>query len=563
MTQKIKIILTAIFQIGFFASQAQQDPLLDIMNEELEREFDILSKADVPAYYMNYGVNEISTISISTNLGSLMTSADSKSRLASVNIRVGDYTKDNTHEVKSKGPGNFAASTTPIALDNSKKSIQKALWQITHGAYISSLKQYKKVQNQEEDEDEGKSEVSDFSKEKSVRSVEPPLIINNLLDKNAWGQKLKSLSALFITDEDIVSGNVDLNYTVERKYLTSSEGSYIAQNMTYAHMHINAKVRCKDGDVVPLYKSYFAFNPEDLPKDVELSKDIKLMMSQLEELKSAPLAEPYTGPALLHARVAGVFFHEIFGHRIEGHRLKSESDGQTFKEKIDEKVLPKAINIFSDPSMTKYGDQDLIGHYKFDDEGVKAQKVRVVEEGILKSFLMSRSPLENFESSNGHGRSQAGLKPVARQSNLIIESSEPLNEKKLRKMLVEECIEQGKEFGYYFVDVTGGFTRTDRYNTNSFNIMPTLVYKIYADKRPDELVRGVDLIGTPLTMFAEIFATGSKKSTFTGICGAESGGVPVSATAPALFVKRIETQKKPSGSGKNLPLLSRPTSQLP
>ncbi|MFT7161711.1 MAG: TldD protein, partial [Bacteroidia bacterium] len=216
-----------------------------------------------------------------------------------------------------------------------------------------------------------------------------------------------------------------------------------------------------------------------------------------------------------------------------------------------------------DPSMTKYGDQDLIGHYKFDDEGVKAQKVRVVEEGILKSFLMSRSPLENFESSNGHGRSQAGLKPVARQSNLIIESSEPLNEKKLRKMLVEECIEQGKEFGYYFVDVTGGFTRTDRYNTNSFNIMPTLVYKIYADKRPDELVRGVDLIGTPLTMFAEIFATGSKKSTFTGICGAESGGVPVSATAPALFVKRIETQKKPSGSGKNLPLLSRPTSQLP
>lgn len=559
MTQKIKIILIAIFQFGFFTSQAQQDPLLDIMNEELEREFAVLSKADVPAYYMNYGVNEIKSVSISTNLGSLMTSAGSKSRLASVNIRVGDYSKDNTHEIKGKPNGNFSASTTPIALNNSRESIQKALWQITHGAYIASSKQYKKVQNQEEDED--KPKVSDFSQEEAIRSVEPPLNIDNTLDQKAWEQKLKSLSSLFITDEDIVSGQVDLNYTVERKYLTSSEGSYIAQNMTYAHMHINARVRCEDGDVLPLYKSYFAFNPEDLPKKAELSKDIKLMMSQLEQLKSAPFAEPYTGPALLHARVAGVFFHEIFGHRIEGHRLKSESDGQTFKEKIDKKVLPKAINIFSDPSMTKYGDQDLIGHYKFDDEGVQAQKVKVVEGGVLKSFLMSRSPLENFSSSNGHGRSQAGLKPVSRQSNLIIESSEPLNEKKLRKMLIEECIEQGKEFGYYFVDVTGGFTRTDRYNTNSFNIMPTLVYKIYVDKRPDELVRGVDLIGTPLTMFAEIYATGSKKSTFTGICGAESGGVPVSATAPALFVKRIETQKKPSGSGKNLPLLSRPTSE--
>jgi TldD protein len=558
MPCKFRIILTILCQIGYFSSTAQNDPLLDILNKELNREFAVLSKADVPAYYMNYSVNDIKSISISTNLGSLMNSIQSQNRLASVDIRVGDYQKDNTHEILGKGGANYSANTSPIAFTNSKESIQKALWQITHAAYISSSQQYKKVQNQEE----GKAAIADFSKEESVKYVEPPLSNDEPLDQSLWEDKLKKLSSLFTIDEDIVTGNVDLNYTIERKYFTSTEGAYIVQNLTYAHMHINAQVRCEDGDIVPLYKSYFSFDPKDLPNDVELSKDIKSMIAKLEELKSAPLAEPYTGPALLHARVAGVFFHEIFGHRIEGHRLKSENDGQTFKEKINDVVLPKAINIYSDPSLREYSGQELIGHYKYDDEGIQAQKVEVVKDGILKSFLMSRSPLEKFETSNGHGRAQAGLKPVARQSNLIIESADPYTEKKLRKMLIEECEIQGREFGYYFVDVTGGFTRTDRYNTNSFNIMPTLVYKIFADRRPDELVRGVDLIGTPLTMFAEIKATGTKKDTFTGICGAESGGVPVSATAPALFVKRIETQKKPSGEVKNLPLLSRPKSDL-
>lgn len=538
--------------------RSQQDPLLDILTEELNREFAILSKADIPAYYMDYGVNEINTVSISTNLGSLMNSSNSYNRLAKVNMRLGDYNRDNTHEIAGNNMvagQNFSASSTPIALTDSKAAIQKALWQITHAAYLNTSKQYKKVMSQEADED---SNVADFSKEAPVRSVEPPLDFDEYINPSEWEEKLQKLSKIFITDEDIISGQMDLNFTLERKYFTSSEGAYIVQNMTYAYLNVHAQVRSADGDVIPVYKSFFAFKPKDLPKEQKLKEEVLDMVATLEMLKDTPLAEPYTGPALLHARVAGVFFHEIFGHRIEGHRLKSETDGQTFKEKINERVLPKTINIFSDPSMTQYKGQDLIGHYKYDDEGIEAQKVQVVENGVLKSFLMSRSPLENFETSNGHGRCQAGLNPVARQSNLIIESLEPLSEKKLRRMLIDECKEQGKEYGYYFVDVTGGFTRTDRYNTNSFNIMPTLVYRIYVDERPDELVRGVDLIGTPLTMFAEITATGDQKETFTGICGAESGGVPVSATAPALFVKRIETQKKPSATTIDQPLLSRP-----
>jgi TldD protein len=247
----------------------------------------------------------------------------------------------------------------------------------------------------------------------------------------------------------------------------------------------------------------------------------------------------------LHAQSAGVFFHEIFGHRVEGHRLRSEFDGQTFKEKINEQVLPKSLDVIFDPTLAKYDGKQLNGFYQYDDEGVRGQRVKAVEKGILKNFLMSRSPLENFATSNGHGRSSIGMSAVSRQSNLIVENSKPLSMDELRKMLIKECIKQGKKYGYFFKDVMGGFTTTDRYNPNAFNIFPTEVYRVYVDGKPDELVRGVDLIGTPLSMFAEITAAGDTKDVFIGFCGAESGSVPVSAVAPSLFVRRIETQKKP------------------
>nr|WP_236676097.1 metallopeptidase TldD-related protein [Chryseolinea lacunae] len=281
------------------------------------------------------------------------------------------------------------------------------------------------------------------------------------------------------------------------------------------------------------------------------------MIATLEKLKTAPLAEPYSGPAILLAPAAGVFFHEIFGHRVEGHRMKKEYDGHTFKAKINEYVLPKTLQVYFDPTLSEIDGKPLNGGFKYDDEGIKSQRVTVVDKGMLKTFLMSRTPLENLSHSNGHGRASLGMEPVSRQSNLIVETTKGVSMDELRKMLVKECKRQGKPYGYLFRDVVGGFTITDRYNPNAFNIFPTVVYRIYADGRADELVRGVDLIGTPLAMFAEIQATGNDRDTFIGFCGAESGYVPVSAASPSLFVRRIETQKKPK-QHQEATLLARP-----
>ncbi len=280
-------------------------------------------------------------------------------------------------------------------------------------------------------------------------------------------------------------------------------------------------------------------------------------MATLKQLRDAPLMTTYSGPAILSGEASGVFFHEIFGHRVEGHRQKDPDDAQTFKSSIGEKIISDIITVEFDPSINKMKGKNLSGYYQFDDEGVKGQKVDVVTNGIFKNFLMSRSPIQGFSYSNGHGRREPGNKAVSRQSNLIIKSNNEKTLPELRKLLIEEAKKQDKEFGLYFVEVQGGFTFTGRTIPNSFNVNPLLVYKIYTDGRPDEIVRGVDLIGTPLTTFANITAAGDDFEVFNGICGAESGGVPVSACSPSLLVSKIEVQKKKKSQAK-LPILPAP-----
>jgi predicted Zn-dependent protease len=279
----------------------------------------------------------------------------------------------------------------------------------------------------------------------------------------------------------------------------------------------------------------------------------------VEDLLKAPVAEPFVGPAILSGRAAGVFFHEIFGHRIEGHRQKDESEGQTFTQKVGEKILPDFLTVTFDPTRKNIGGVDLNGWYEYDDEGVKARPVVSVENGVLKNFLMSRSPIAGFDHSNGHGRRQPGREVVSRQSSLIVTSTKAVSDAELRKMLVAEIKRQGKPYGIFFDNITNGFTTTQRGGLQAFSVVPVIVYKVFPDGRPDELIRGADIVGTPLASFAKILATSDKVEVFNGFCGAESGSVPVSAVSPAILISEIEVEKKPQGQDL-LPLLPSPLS---
>lgn len=546
-----------------FNVQAQhQDELLQVVEKELNREMQEFSKAQQPPYYLAYRINDVHSGYMASSFGSLVVSNTNDSRIMVTDIKVGDYMLDNSHPIEDRMDLDMPYGmdrNRPIELpsDNKSEAIQLLMWQQTQTAYREALSMYKAIKNMPKQNDT-ESVIADFSKEAPTVHVDQPIVgFEKFFDAANWSARIKKYTEPFLSVPNMVDAEATLDIGTERKYFISSEGTRIVQNRTYVYVNISASIRAEDGDILPLHKSYFAFTPQELPDEATILKDVSLMIEKLNRLRVAPVAEPYTGPAILHAHAAGVFFHEIFGHRIEGHRLKNKNDGQTFKGKLKEQVLPKTMSVVFDPTLTSFNGQALNGHYQFDDEGIKGQKVKVVENGILKSFLMSRSPLENFPNSNGHGRAQAGTEPVSRQSNLIIENEKVVPMQELRKRLISECQKQKKPYGYLFMDVVGGFTTTERYMPNAFNIFPTEVYRIYVDGRPDELVRGVDLIGTPLAMFAEIQAADDKREVFTGFCGAESGSVPVTAISPSLFVKRIETQKKPAAQVEQ-PLLEKP-----
>lgn len=552
---RIRYILVLSILVLINKNAVGQDSLLNIITKELKREYETIKAEKPQLYYIDYRVDDLSSYMISTSFGSLTNNNVKNGRILTTTVRVGSYEYDNSHIAEGMYESPFQVFPARLPEETQSPAIEQAIWQATQIAYRYAVDNLTQVSSSVKVKKE-ESKVADFSKEKAVSYYEAPQN-KELKDKEKWIERLKAYSGLFVKNQSIISADAGLSYVINRKYLVSTEGTSIVQNESYAQIHIIASAKAEDGQLIPLYKSYYAFTPENLPSDEQVMRDLEDMKNMLTQLQKAPLAEPYTGPAILSPSASAVFFHEIFGHRIEGHRMKSNSDSQTFKTKVGDRLLPKYMNIVCDPTVVRLYNQDMFGYYKYDDQGVAARKVQVIENGILRNFIMSRTPIEGFENSNGHGRSQAGLKPVARQSNLIVETSKPISNKELRKKLITECKKQNKAYGYFFDQVTGGFTLTSRYTPNVFNVEPTVVYRIYVDGRPDELVRGVDFIGTPLAIFSEVEATGDSTGIFTGYCGAESGSIPVTAVAPELYIKKIETQKKPENFITS-PILSRP-----
>ncbi len=556
------LLLAGLWAWGMAALPAMaQRPLLSLMAQELEREFAELAQQEVPPYYLSFRVDDITTTDIEASFGDLMASDRDRRRILTVQVRVGSPQLDNTHEVRYQDGdlqlGWGDSRWAPFPLEDRPQAVAQALWQRTDLEYRRAVEDLAKVRANVAVTVEAEDKSPDFSPA-PVEVYEQPLLPEISFDQILWEQRLRRISRLFLNDPDINRSSVSLRLTRVEKYFVSSEGARLVHGRTAARLNLWGEVKAEDGMVLPLYKTYFAFTLDSLPSEERLLAEAGELVRKLSAIKKAPIVEAYAGPALLTAGSAGVFFHEIFGHRVEGERQKSEYDAQTFKRKVGQPVLPRQLSVYFDPTSEYYRGLALNGAYLFDDQGVRGQRVEVVKNGILRGFLMSRTPIDGFPRSNGHGRAQAGMQPVARQSNLIVETSQRLSLEELRRLFLAEVRRQGKEYGYLFADVTGGFTMTGRFIPNAFNVTPTEVYRVYVDGRPDELVRGVDLVGTPLSVFSQIAAAGGEPEVFNGTCGAESGGVPVSAVSPALFVKQIEIQRQDKSQARP-PILPRPS----
>jgi predicted Zn-dependent protease len=538
---------------------AVEYPLLNAMKNEMKRTMDGLANQSTPPYFLSYAVTETKTIRMNAVFGSVKSSEQTLSRILDIDIRVGNHELDNTHTIRgSRFEFGGGGRGIELPMTNDEKALRSVMWNATDKLYKKAVERYGKVLTNRAVKVKEEDSSADFSRQQPIESIAPDQSF--VIDSLQWVKKIKQLSSLFTVDPKIYTGEVYFQADIITKYFVSSEGTVIRQSEPNVRLFASASTKADDGMTLPLFSSYFAFQPENLPSEEIIGQDIRRMIQTLGQLRDAPLAETYSGPAILSGAASGVFFHEIFGHRVEGHRQKDPNSSQTFKSFLNKKILPDFIDVVFDPGLKTLNGQDIVGYYTYDDEGVKAEKVIAVEKGIFKNFLMSRSPIESFPASNGHGRRQAGLRPVARQSNLLVLASQSVAFDSLRTLLRNECTVQNKEYGLYFVEISGGFTFTARTIPNAFNVQPLVVYKIYADGRPDELVRGVDLIGTPLTTFNNIIAASHDIGIFNGVCGAESGGVPVSASSPSLYVKTIEVQKKQKSQAKP-PLLESPLSK--
>lgn len=537
------LALLAPFASAQGGSAASADPvLLNTLQQELNRAMTSLSKADPAPYFISYSVDEESTRVIIASNGALVANVNRHERSADIAVRVGTRQLDNTH-----GENRFQATvSTSLPLDDRPDAIARVLWLSTDRIYKKAAQTFLEVKTSTKVKADEEDSSPDFTDEKPQVAVGPVSPLPQF-DAKVWEEKVRRFSAIFSKYPDIENSTVMLVVDNPIQYFVSSEGSRIVTSKPLVRLLALGSTRASDGMELARSETFDASSFDKLAAEDVMTAKIEKIAQDLRQLKVAPVVEPFNGPALLSGRAAAVFFHEVVGHRLEGQRQRGENEGQTFTKMVNQKVLPPFLSVEDDPTMASLGGVELSGRYAYDDEGQRSQRVELISNGILKQFLMSRMPVKGFLHSNGHGRAQDGLMPVGRQGNLIVSSSKSVPDSELRAKLIEQIKKSGKPYGLYFEDIAGGFTLTLRNMPQAFQIMPLMVWKVFPDGRPDQLVRGVDIIGTPLNALNRIILTGQKTEVFNGECGAESGAVPVAAAAPAMLFSEIEVQKVAQG----------------
>ncbi len=520
---------------------------LGLLERELAINFAKLTSdvVEQPAYFMAYDLVGHESLWLEANDGALDKRHIDHDRTVDVDIHVGDWMLDNGHPTNGYYGGTGLGGGVQVSLSDDSLSIAQALWLVTELQYQNALEGFIQAMSDESmltREDEPVH--PDFTPvEQPLVHIEKPKQVDLEALAQTWAPVVTKLSGILDADPVVQQATVMLNAVVENRSYVDTEGAKVQSGSVRVRLMLMASTQAVDGMALQRFVSFERHDASQLPSPAELEQLAEQLRGELLALRAAPIAEPYTGPAVLEGPAAGVFFHEIFGHRLEGHRQKDDDEGQTFTKMLGQQILPAFIDVYDDPTLATLDGIPLNGHYFVDDEAILAQRVDLVSAGVLEGFLLSRSVVSPFTESNGHGRRERGNRVVARQGNLIVSARETVPEAEMRERLIAEAKAQGKPYGVWFSDIQGGYTITDRSGPQAFKVLPLMVYKVWTDGRPDELVRGADIVGTPLAAFETIVAAGDKPGVFNGTCGAESGWVPVSAVSPSLLLSKLEIEK--------------------
>ncbi len=561
MKNILLIIGLYLFSATNLCAQAYSgDKLVNILRNEAQFYLDKLKDREEPAYFISFRVVDEKQTFLSSEFG-LSSSRTLHKRSLTPHVRVGNRQTDNYS--KDYVFYNFSHSfDLPLDSDN-EYAIKEAIWTGMKKQYKEGKEAYQKYMTSRKTNKSDLDTIPSFAQAPTEIYYEKPYSEKETaIDEIYFEKYLNDVSRIFKEYEELTTGNAALDYRIVRTTIVNTEGTVVAQNRKSFVVTMQATAKADDGTDCTLNESFFAYSADKLPNKAEMEEKARDLANRVMALSKAPVADAYAGPAILSGKAAAVLFHEVLGHRLEATR--SEFINNNLAGFQDKQMTSSSIQLYMDPTLKTYKGRDLDGFYLYDDEGVKAQRVQCIENGCLKQYLTSRTPAGEFNTSNGHARAEAGKNPSPRQSNLIVETTEPYSEAELRGMLIAELKRQGKEYGYFFRNVNGGFTNRGSFrNTNLFNVNPTEVYKVFADGRKDQLVRGVTLIGTPLTVFTNIKAAGGESQVFSGYCGSVSGKVPVSGTSPYIYVSLIETQGKKEFNNTKSDIISSPKDEQP
>ena len=559
------LLLTAAPSLAAEEPSISND-VIQAMDQELQRSMTKLKgSGKSPLYFLAYRLYEGTWETIVASDGALDTQyPNSKWRMLSVDLRVGSPRFDNTHFLRganTHSPHYYEKTSkhdSILPLEGAGIPLRQCLWLKTDEAFKEAQQRFSALTTSEDVLSSEEDTSGDFTLE--PKHIYAPPIENFTIDRRQWEDRVRSLSKRFLEHPAIETSRVSFASEPTVRYIVTSEDSELIEQHKSFQIMIHASALADDGMKVWLWDSFETTDAKALPSEDELAKRVDRLATDLVELRNAPVAEPYVGPAILSGRAAAVFFHETLGHRIESVHEKSEGEGKTFAKKLGAVIMPKFISVVDDPTVAKIGDQTLNGHYQYDDEGVTAQRVTLAKNGVLTGFLLGRAPVQEIHASNGHGRSAPGWNPMARQANLFVlaDKSKQVSLPKLRQMLIAEAKRQHKTYGLLFDEISGGSTYTAAGSEQTYSIYPLKVYKVFVDGRPDQLIRGADIVGTPLAALEKIMAAGNDTGIFNGSCGRESGSAPVSAVAPSLLIQSIET-KRTAKTFEKLPILPDPT----
>jgi TldD protein len=497
------------------------DPVLKAMVTELKRSQEKLQLGQMERpYYIDYQVTDLQDYQADATLGALREEQLNAGRLVRVVVRIGGYKQDSYF-------GEGTGSTEIMPMDNNEMALRHQLWLATDKAYKAALSGLTEKQAALKNV-VTENDVADFSQERPTQFFHE--LANLDADQGSWKELLRSTSGFFRQEPSLESSNASLHFRVLNRYFVNTEGAVLRSGTPIYYYGLSASAQADDGLRIDRNHGYVVTRPEELPGKEQIEKDARKLIASFAELRKAPLVEDdYRGPVLFSADAATALFERLVAPNILGLRPELGTSARTrgdYNSYFKSRVLPEFFTVIDDPSARKIDGVTLAGSYDVDDEGVAAQKVTVIDKGVLVNYLLDRQPIRDFPHSNGHGRSSLAAAPRPQISNLIFTASNSIPFNELKARLIQMCKDQGRPYGYY-VETTGP------------QLAPRLLWRVYANDGHMELVRGAvfkELDARALRN--EILAAGNETYVYNRI-----EPVPSSIVGPSLLFNELDIQR--------------------